>query len=851
MTTRTRWQFSHLRLSHQIILMLCTVLGPFGLMTYLYVTNANKDITFVQKEMQGLRYIKTLIPLLNLSDSVYSSPYGPESLAEAQRAAAELDAELKSGAASAVFFAAMRSSDKLTALDAGAAVFTKIADGSNLTLDPDLDSYYAMDTLVTRWPELIAAAAAVRERTASFAKTGDVGLLPFAEFVSSIARFERAAEAVRTSLSNGFEGNADGELRTNLTPSLRSLEEIARTVTSAADGVISAPVASTRQAKAAETAAGAERLIATSRFFADGTASELNRLLQKRLDGLQSDRAKKLGIEAGFLLLTLLSVVVIIRSINQPVKDLILTIGRFEIGDFQLQVPHTERRNELGEIARALYRFKEMGAHSALTKAAIETSGINVMITDVDEHVAFMSRGLRTLLSELEPEFRAADPTFAIDGLIGRHIDSFRANGNLTRRLLTETQEVRKVSYSVGGRSIHVDMTYIRDNVGQVIGHTLIWYDITANLEAEREIAELVAAAATGHFGLTLSLDGKSGAALEIAQGLNSIAAMINSATADFASALSAMARGELTQPVAGEYAGVFGTLKCAINDTVQRLATIIAAIQVNANGVAQAAEEIRNGANELAARTEEQAAALVETAATTEELTASVKTSSTAAHHAAARAREAMDLARNGWSIAEDAVNAISQIEATSGRITDITAVIDQIAFQTNLLALNAAVEAARAGDAGRGFAVVASEVRSLAQRSSAAAKDIGALLNASGREVSEGVQLVKAAGGALDDIMKASSTLADLVASIAEASAEQATGIHEVSQTMEHIDSTTQRNAALAEESLAAATELSGQTAQLRQLVAGFRIAQAPASPEQAQSVTTLPVRQLQRVV
>jgi methyl-accepting chemotaxis protein len=181
--------------------------------------------------------------------------------------------------------------------------------------------------------------------------------------------------------------------------------------------------------------------------------------------------------------------------------------------------------------------------------------------------------------------------------------------------------------------------------------------------------------------------------------------------------------------------------------------------------------------------------------------------------------------MARSGGAIASDAVRAMTRIEEASRKIGDITSVIDEIAFQTNLLALNAAVEAARAGEAGKGFAVVAAEVRTLAQRSSAAAKDISELISASGREVEQGVGLVRSAGESLASIVVASEKVAGTINEVSAAAKEQANGIDEMSQAVAHMDEMTQQNAALAEESAAAAGALDGQVARLNDLIATFR--------------------------
>ncbi|MBX9909605.1 MAG: cache domain-containing protein, partial [Beijerinckiaceae bacterium] len=210
------------------------------------------------------------------------------------------------------------------------------------------------------------------------------------------------------------------------------------------------------------------------------------------------------------------------------------------------------------------------------------------------------------------------------------------------------------------------------------------------------------------------------------------------------ASGLAELAQGNLTYQIAIDMPEAYVKLRDDFNETVERLSATVRTIQLTSADVGLAAREINMGADDLSKRTEEQASSLEETAATTEELAASVKASAQGARQAAAIADEAMQAAQGGGAIATEAVAAMARIETASQKISDIIRVIDDIAFQTNLLALNAAVEAARAGDAGKGFAVVASEVRTLAQRSSSAAKDISGLISSSNAEVTGGVKLV-----------------------------------------------------------------------------------------------------------
>jgi methyl-accepting chemotaxis protein len=268
------------------------------------------------------------------------------------------------------------------------------------------------------------------------------------------------------------------------------------------------------------------------------------------------------------------------------------------------------------------------------------------------------------------------------------------------------------------------------------------------------------------------------------------------------------------------------GQIARAAAAIVDKIGATIRNVKLSAKEVTSASSEIASSTTDFSQRTEEQAASLEETSASMEQMTATVRKNTESAQQASQIASEASEVAGRGGEIVSQAVAAMTRIEESSNRISDIITVIDEIARQTNLLALNAAVEAARAGEAGRGFAVVAAEVRSLAQRSSQAAKDITDLINKSTGQVKEGVDLVNSAGESLNGIVDAIRRVSAVVTEIARASAEQATGLDEINKALSQMDEVTQHNSALVEENAATAKALEHQARAMNEQVAVFRV-------------------------
>ncbi|MBI1196286.1 MAG: HAMP domain-containing protein [Phenylobacterium sp.] len=298
------------------------------------------------------------------------------------------------------------------------------------------------------------------------------------------------------------------------------------------------------------------------------------------------------------------------------------------------------------------------------------------------------------------------------------------------------------------------------------------------------------------------------------------------------AEGLSRLEEGALTYRLTQPFPADYRELQTDFNAAMDKLQAAMREIIESASGIRAGAGQVSAAADDLSRRTERQAASLEETAAAMEEITSTVRKSAEGAAHARRTVTETKDEAERSSAVVREAVEAMTAIEASSGEITKIIGVIDEIAFQTNLLALNAGVEAARAGEAGKGFAVVASEVRALAQRSAEAAKEISALISTSGRQVEKGVALVGQTGTALERIAAGVTEMSGLVSEIAASSHEQASGLDQVNIAVSEMDQVTQQNAAMVEQSTAAARDMHDRASRMTELVGRFETGAATAA-------------------
>ncbi|MDR3418766.1 MAG: methyl-accepting chemotaxis protein [Nevskia sp.] len=477
-----------------------------------------------------------------------------------------------------------------------------------------------------------------------------------------------------------------------------------------------------------------------------------------------------------------------------------------------------ERQAELKRVADENLRIRN----------ALDNVSTNVMIANNEREIIYLNHSIVEMLAKADADIRKDLSQFDARRLMGTSIDLFHRNPEHQKRMLAELRGTHRTQIKVGGRTFKLTVNPIQNTTGERLGTVVEWLDRTAEVAVEEEIGDIVEAAAQGDFSRRVALDDKEGFFRLLAEKVNELLETSATGLGEIAGLLQSLANGDLTRRITAELKGTFGKLKEDGNSTVEQLAGIVAQIKSASESINSGAREIVAGNSDISGRIEQLAANLQQTASSMEELTGTVKQNAENAKQANQLAIGANNTAVNGGQVVSAVVETMDAINQASRKIVDIISVIDGIAFQTNILALNAAVEAARAGEQGRGFAVVAAEVRSLAQRSAGAAKEIKGLIGDSVEKVGNGMSLVQKAGTTMEEIVVSVKRVTDIMGEITVASQEQSAGINTVSQTITQIDQVTQQNATLVEQASAAARSMEEQAMHLSGSVSRFTLAQ-----------------------
>ncbi|MRR49999.1 MAG: HAMP domain-containing protein [Rhodocyclaceae bacterium] len=709
-----------------------------------------------------------------------------------------------------------------------------VADSSNLTLDPETGSYFAIDLGLVQMPGI----------TESMGQGRAVGTLALTEkALPTEKRDSLVALAVEVKLrmnniaaSSGKLFSAEPAAKARLAaPLAAATQSMGQFLSNVNGNLIHAENLNYEPAKYFD-----ETTMAIDAGFKlyDETASVLDGLLSSRQSAIES---KRLGVLAAILVVAALAAVfatVILRSVAASVRKASAALTEIAGGNLENMV-QAETNDEVGQLIGAIDDMRsqlrtrieaerQVARENMRVKIALDNVSTGVMIADDQRKIIYINKAVQEIMNDAETDIRKVLPNFSATRLVGESMDSFHKNPSKQADMLSSFTSSYTANLVVGGRYMRVVASPVFGAAGERLGSVAEWTDRNAEVAVEQEVQNIIVAAGQGDFSKRLETENKQGFFHGLAEGLNQLLETTSRGLEDIANVLKALAAGDLTKRIDGDYQGLFGQLKDDTNITIERLREVVGRIKDATESINTAAKEIAAGNQDLSSRTEEQASSLEETASSMEELNATVKQNAENSRQANELAKSSNDIASRGGEMVKRVVVTMGEIQDSSKKIADIIGVIDSIAFQTNILALNAAVEAARAGEQGRGFAVVATEVRSLAQRSATAAKEIKSLIAESVDKVEGGAKLVQQAGATMDEVVSSFRQVADLVTEISGASREQSSGIEQVTQAVSQMDEVTQQNAALVEQAAAAAESLEEQAQGLVQAVGLFKLSE-----------------------
>lgn len=665
-----------------------------------------------------------------------------------------------------------------------------VADASNLTLDPEINAYVLMDALFFKYPAVIEQLSQLQvlltglqgtDRSVTVSEAGAAfGMLRVAEVM--LDRAQPGIDRVRAALPESAQA-----LQVPLAEARRLSDQLCAEVRAMVD--------SATTINAAALADLSTRTIAAQGDLYRALIPVLEQALATRRQGYESHMSAGVWTVVAFAFAALYFFFGFVRSLSATLRGLSRAATDLAAGKFPERID-LQSRDELQEIANEIHRVTQV-----------------LRAFEDEQHTMFVKHQT---------------------GMVSHRIDESRFAGAY-RTIATGVNDLAASHIAVKNRIVAIAADYARGNFSEHMDRlpgeeeriSLAMDAVRDSLSKIRDaILQLGDAAARGE----LSLRGDEAAFefdfRDMVSGLNRLMAVTEDGVQSVSQVMQAVAEGDLRQRMQGDYKGAFAALQIAANQSIEQLSKMVRQINDSAQRIYTASGEIVSGNDDLAQRTEQQAASLEQTASSMEELTATVRQNAENARLADQHSQGAAELAERGADVVSGVVQTMHEIEASSRRIVDIIGVIDGIAFQTNILALNAAVEAARAGDQGRGFAVVASEVRSLAQRSAQAAKEIKGLIDDSVNKVQSGSALVDTAGSTISDVRTSVRQAATLIGEIASASGEQRAGIEQVNATVTQMDQVTQQNAALVEEATAAARSLEEQADQLARMVAAFKL-------------------------
>ena len=888
-------------LPHLSVMKKLALLGIISLLlaalpTWLYVKQADKEIVMADREIAGIAPTNQLLRVTQLVQQhrgLSAAVLGGNTALAAQREAkrAEADKALKDyealvaadpnpkpltdalsraktdwkSLAEAVDGRSIQvreSYQRHTALTATfLGTLEGVLDHFGLSLDPEVDSYYLIMSIYAQLPYLAEGLGQARAR--------GTGLLALKQAtpedrVAMSSIVERAQERLKSGV-NGL--NKATSFNPALKEKLSAVAATAEKQATAALELTQREIITTKELGygSADYYTNYTRTIDAQYKLIETAASELSTLLTQRTAQLRNDKYSLLA-----LLLTITAIAGLIggwmarkmmRQLGGEPEYAAEAVRRISNGDLNTDITVAPGADEslLGDMRSMLGRLREREINDADSRGQIAAIGKAQAVIEfnLDGTVLTANDNFLTTLG------------YALEDIRGKHHSMFAEPAHAASTEYKQFWEKLNRGEShvgqfkclgKGGKEVWIQASYnpIMDMNGKPFKVVKYATDTSAQVKAMEVLAlavkqtqDAISATLGGDLSARIAMEGKSGPIATLCENVNTLIGSFDGTLNETQEAIVAALAGDLTARIAltGK-TGAFETLCSNVNGLIDNMMGVMIRIRSAADIVNTGSSEIAAGNQDLSQRTEEQASSLQQTASSMEQITQTVKQNAENSKQANQLAIGASEVATKGGAVVAQVVQTMASINESSKKIVDIISVIDGIAFQTNILALNAAVEAARAGDQGRGFAVVASEVRSLAQRSASAAKEIKALIGDSVEKVGTGTKLVESAGKTMDDVVASVKRVSDIIAEITSASMEQSTGIEQVGQAITQMDQVTQQNAALVEQSAAAAESMRDQAGALSQVVAAFTVndtaahtAAAPAKPAALRQVAARP--------
>ena len=862
---------SRLCLKQKFLLLIMMLLLPLALLFTQLVINTNATIQFSKQELRG---VESIIPLRNLAQHLaehrgmnYAFLDGNTSihdklLQKRKQVAADflildsIDARLGKILESSSKYAAIHRGWKqllshLNELSKKEAtgqhtrlinkvleLISDIGDTSNLFIDPNLENAYLIDLIITRITHLTETTGIFRAKSSDIAARHHIDHAEKPE-IFYLIRIVRE-------LANGVDKATDTIISRDDGLG-RSLANLSNKVSTAAAGFAAHVEKEILEPKAINVDStqlfmeGTKAIQVANTLF-DRVADILVSRLNRQISYDKKSAFLELLVLALFVSISLLIAWVIVRSITGPLNQTVRIFKRIGKGNYSNSID-VLGSDEISQLQSGLKTMQErllqdrterekQHIEIARIKSALEYIDTPVTISNESGNLIFINKTGQTLFNEFHLELNSGSSSFDPESLMGTRIADFFNGDELERIFQALKTESHEAEFSCSGRLFRLNINPIFNSKGDYQGRITQWIEETEQKAVELEIQTVVDAAQDGDLSRRIDLREKSGFFLAFSRSINHLLEINASFTDELGHVLSSLAKGDLSKTVEGDYRGQFLVLKENTNETVMRLHDIIAELQVSAREITQGVREISTNNQELNSRTEEQASSLEQTASAMEEITSMVRNTADSVSTATELSNRTRELGNQGDEVLSQAIVSMEDIDHASHKIEKIIVVINEIAFQTNLLALNASVEAAHAGDQGKGFAVVATEVRNLAQRSAQAATEIKGLIEDSGEKVQQGSALVSDSGQALGEIVTSVNKVSTLLAEIENAGIEQSKGIGEVNLAITRIDTTTQSNKAMVQQTAAASQELEKHAVKLAELIEFFDVGEIRSS-------------------